>query len=144
MKKTSLLLLIIVLTSTLAVRLPLHAQLPNSLPAFTMLLTDGKTFGTMDLPRSKPVLLIYFAPDCEHCQLLLNEFFQKIAAFKNIQVLLVTFKPVRDLVAFEKSFKTRAYPNLHVGMQKLSLYTSRVCLICKKHLSRPCMIRTKI
>lgn len=105
--------------------LQLQAQPQSNLPAFSMMLTNGKTYQTTQLSKSKPTVLIYFAPDCEHCQVLLKAFFQKITAFKNTEVLLVTFKPVADLVGFEKSYKTAKYPYLHVGAETAPLYLQR-------------------
>lgn len=101
---------------------PAQAQLQNRLPPFGMMLTNGKLFTTAGLSQYKPTVLIYFAPDCEHCQVLLKAFFKKPEAFKNAEVLLVTFKPVKELIAFEKSFHTHAYANVHVGAETNPLY----------------------
>ena len=53
---------------------------PTTMPAFKMLLTDGSFYTAADLPVGKPVVLIYFAPDCDHCQELIAAFFKKIDA----------------------------------------------------------------
>ncbi|MEP6596330.1 MAG: redoxin domain-containing protein [Ginsengibacter sp.] len=59
----------------------------QSIPSFSMQLTNGKLFSAKDLSREKPVIIIYFAPDCEHCQTLMNIFFKKIQDFKNAQII---------------------------------------------------------
>lgn len=87
------------------------------MPAFKMMLTNGKFYSAADLPKGKPVVLIYFAPDCDHCQVLLSEVFKKMEAFKKAQLVLVTFKPLSDLPLFERSYHTATYPNVKVGTE---------------------------
>ena len=71
----------------------------------------------LNLPKTKPLVLIYFDPDCDHCQKLMKEFFQKIDAFKKAEIIMVTFKPVEEVAAFEKQHNTQKYPNIIVGTE---------------------------
>ena len=89
----------------------------QSLPSFEMKLTNGKTFSSKNLSHSKPLIIIYFAPDCEHCQILMDAIFKKITAFKNSQIVLVTFKPLNEVVDFEKHYQTYKYQNIKVGIE---------------------------
>ena len=89
----------------------------QSIPSFTMQLTNGQLFSAKDLSRQKPLIIIYFAPDCEHCQTLMNGFFKKIRDFKKAQIVMVTFKPVQEVAEFEKSYHTGKYPNIKVGIE---------------------------
>ncbi len=91
-----------------------HAQ---SIPSFKMLLTNGKTFGEKDLPKGKPVVIIYFAPDCEHCQTLMNAVFKTISSFKKVEIVMVTFKPLNEVVDFEKNYQVYKYSNIIVGSE---------------------------
>lgn len=59
----------------------------QSIPDFMMQLTNGKMFTTKDLSKSKPVIIIYFAPDCEHCQVLIKSLLKKITEFKKPQII---------------------------------------------------------
>lgn len=93
------------------------AQQKTTMPPFKILQTNGSFYTAADLPKGKPVVLIYFAPDCEHCQELLSAVFKKIDAFKKAQLVLVTFKPVSDLPLFERSYGTAKYPNIKVGTE---------------------------
>ncbi len=88
-----------------------------TMPPFKMLLTNGKTFSSTQLSNQKPILIIYFAPDCEHCQVLMNEFFKKINEFKTSQIVMVTFEPLKELIGFEKLHQTYKYANLKVGSE---------------------------
>ncbi len=89
----------------------------QAIPSFTIQLTNGKLFSAKDLSRDKPVIIIYFAPDCEHCQVLMNELFRKIRDFKKAQIVMATFKPQGEVVDFERSYQTNKYPNIKVGIE---------------------------
>ena len=92
------------------------------IPSFKMTLSDGKVFNSSQLTKNKPLVLIYFAPDCDHCIVLLDQVFKKIHQLDKTNVVLVTFKPVQDLQAFEKKYQTAKYPNIKVGTEGLSYY----------------------
>lgn len=94
----------------------------DQLPAFQMTKSSGKIFESRQLKNNSPVLLIYFAPDCDHCMVLLHEFFKKTAAFKNAEVVLVSFRPVQQMIPFEKKYGTAQHANLHVGTEGWSFF----------------------
>ena len=89
----------------------------QTIPPFKILLTNGKTFYAKDLPHQKPVVIIYFSPDCEHCQTLMNAFFNKINNFKGAEIIMITFNPLNEVVKFEKNYHTYKYPNIMVGTE---------------------------
>lgn len=89
----------------------------QSMPSFKMQLTNGTVFSSKNLSHEKPVLIIYFAPDCEHCQVLMNAVFKKIKDFKKAQMVMVTFKPLNEVIAFQKNYQTAKYPNIKVGIE---------------------------
>ncbi len=85
--------------------------------SFQMQLTNGKIFSNNNLQKNKPVLLIYYAPDCEHCQLLIKEIFKKFDNFKKLEIIMVTFEPLQYAVAFEKSYGIKKYANIKSGVE---------------------------
>jgi len=89
----------------------------QTLPDFKMKLSNGAVFSSAQISQQKPLILIYFAPDCEHCQVLMNQIFSQINTFKNTQMVLITFEPLQVLPAFEKQFQTSKYPNIKVGSE---------------------------
>lgn len=90
----------------------------QTLPAFSILQTNGKILNTAKLPHTKPVLLIYFSPDCEHCTTLLNSMFAQIDKFKKATILLVSFRPMSEIADFEKKYRTAVNSNIIVGMEQ--------------------------
>lgn len=89
----------------------------QSLPNFKMKLTNGKTFTASDVSTKKPLVLIYFAPDCEHCQVLIKQLLKKMDVFKNTQIVMVSFESLQALAAFKKDYQVSKYPNIIVGME---------------------------
>jgi thioredoxin-related protein len=75
------------------------------MPSFTMKLTNGKIFSSKELSPQKPVIIIYFAPDCDHCQVLMNALFKKINEFKRSEIVI------------EKTYQTAKYSNIKVGTE---------------------------
>jgi thiol-disulfide isomerase/thioredoxin len=114
-KRLSFWLVLLIITS--AILFSSKIAVAQSMPAFRMQLTNGKIFSAKDLSKDKPVIIIYFAPDCEHCQALMNEILTKIQNFKKAQVVMVTFKPVNEVIDFEKHYQTAKYPNIKVGIE---------------------------
>ncbi|RYZ62426.1 MAG: redoxin domain-containing protein [Chitinophagaceae bacterium] len=92
-------------------------QAQDTLPDFNLQLSNGRYFTQADLPKNKPVVLIYFAPDCDHCHTLLNAFFQRANEFQPATVLLVTFKPLAEVTAFERAYRISKYPHIMVGTE---------------------------
>jgi thiol-disulfide isomerase/thioredoxin len=89
----------------------------QTMPAFQMKLSNGKAFSSSQLSSKKPTIIIYFAPDCEHCQVLMKQLFNKINTFKNTEIVMVTFESLQSVAGFEKQFQTFKYPNIKVGME---------------------------
>jgi thiol-disulfide isomerase/thioredoxin len=89
----------------------------SPIPAFKMLRTNNTYYSEKEIPKNKPFVLIYFAPDCDHCLKLMDDLFKRIHELDKATVVLVTFKPVNDLPAFEKKYQVAKYPNIKVGTE---------------------------
>jgi cytochrome oxidase Cu insertion factor (SCO1/SenC/PrrC family) len=94
----------------------------QTIPPFKMTLSNNKIFNATELPKGKPLVLIYFDPDCDHCQRLMTELFKKINSFKKVELVLITFKPVTEVGAFEKKYATSKYENMRVGTEGTFFY----------------------
>ena len=94
----------------------------QTIPPFKMTLSNNKIFNAVNLPKGKPLVLIYFDPDCDHCQKLMAELFKKINSFKKVEMVLITFKSVTEVAAFEKKYTTSKYANMKVGTEGTLFY----------------------
>lgn len=89
----------------------------SAIPAFRMLLTNGTYYSDKNIAKNKPLVLIYFAPDCEHCIKLMDELFKKIHRLDKATIVMITFETPKDIAWFERKYKTAEYPNIKVGTE---------------------------
>ena len=90
------------------------------LPEFKIMQTSGVYLQKKDLPANKPLVVIYFSPNCEHCIALMDQLFPKINEFKKATLLFVTFVIPQELLPFEKKYNTISHPNIFVGSEGLA------------------------
>lgn len=95
--------------------LPPYKRLPT-LPPLQLLLADSTTkFTTADLPKKKPVLIMFFSPDCEHCQHEAEQLVARKEEFKNIQVVMITTYPIYRMNEFVEKYKVTSLDHVVVG-----------------------------
>lgn len=100
-----------------------HAQTkPNidNIPPYRILRTDSVYVTPASLKKNKPVVIIYFAPDCGHCQHLMYEMKPKMKEFGDAQIVMITFTDFTMLKAiqvFYNDFGLSRYPNITVGTE---------------------------
>jgi thiol-disulfide isomerase/thioredoxin len=89
----------------------------KGLPPFKIIQSDGKVFRAQDLPVGKPVIIIYFSPDCEDCQKFTESMLSRMDDFWKASIVMVTYLPVKDVAGFVSKYKLNIYPNIHVGTE---------------------------
>ncbi|MCW3080723.1 redoxin domain-containing protein [Segetibacter sp.] len=102
-----------------------YSQVDNSkpgsaIPAFKILKTNGSYFTSNDIRKNSPFVLIYFAPDCDHCIKLMDQLFKKIHDFDKATLVMVTFKAPTDVAWFERKYQTAQFKNITVGTEGTS------------------------
>jgi len=95
---------------------------PNivNIPNFRILSKDSTYITNANLKKGKPVMFVYFSPDCSHCQRLMYELKPHMADFKDIQVVLVTFTQInmlKMLKEFYNDYIFAAQPNVLMGTE---------------------------
>ncbi|MBB5397461.1 thioredoxin family protein [Mucilaginibacter sp. AK015] len=90
---------------------------PTTIPPYKILTTNDQTVTPADLTKNKPVMIIYFAPDCPHCQKLINDMKPYMKSFKDIQVVMITFSDIRMVKSFQKDYGLTAWPNFILGTE---------------------------
>ena len=89
----------------------------KKIPPFRMAQSDGKLFNASNLPMGKPVIIIYFSPECDHCHVLMKEWFKQAGNFKKASVAMITFLPLNSVALFEKEYNTRQHSNIITGTE---------------------------
>ena len=65
---------------------------------------------------------MYFSPDCEHCKRQTEDILKRMSDFKKISILMVTYQPFEQMVAFHKKYNIKNYPNIKIGRDSAFLY----------------------
>jgi thioredoxin-related protein len=90
-----------------------------AIPPYKILTTDSAWATPANLKHKKTVL-IYFSPDCPHCQHLTMDMRQKIKQLGDAQVMMITWSnnyDIRAIKNFVRDFDLKKYPNIHVGTE---------------------------
>jgi thiol-disulfide isomerase/thioredoxin len=98
-----------------SIQLPPFKRFPT-VPPFKLLKIDSSTYFTKnDLPRNKPVLIIVFNPDCEHCKHETEQIIKNIDELKNVQIVMATIMPFDMMRSFYEKYELKRFENITVG-----------------------------
>lgn len=85
------------------------------IPAFTVLKVDSTYTNDKSIPKDKPVVIIYFSPECGHCQLTADEFSKKMKEMKDIYFVWVSYYPLPEVKEFAKKFNLQQFTNIIIA-----------------------------
>lgn len=119
MKKLFLVLTCFIVATTVVAQndsiQPPYKRFP-SFPPIKLLLPDSSSYFTKaDLDKKKPVMLMLFSPQCEHCQHKTQELVDNIDKFKDIQIVMSTSMPFDSMVNFREKYKLAQFKNIVVA-----------------------------
>ncbi|SDC01456.1 TlpA family protein disulfide reductase [Niabella drilacis] len=113
-----LLLLLITIMSFGTARsqsLPPYKQY-KTIPSVRLLSADSTGWELKaKLQKNKPVMMIIFSPECDHCKHETEELIKNIDKFKDIQIVMATPLPLKEMAKFAAHYKLHQYPNILVG-----------------------------
>lgn len=97
----------------------------TGLPHYRLLTKDSTYITQNNLKKGKPTMIIYFSPDCTHCQKLTYEFQDEFAkeakahlnTLKHVQIVMATWTQLKAIQVFYKDFGLEKYPNITVGTE---------------------------
>jgi protein-disulfide isomerase len=89
----------------------------QNIPPYRILNADSVYRTPANLKKNMPVMIVYFSPDCGHCQELMYEIKGQMKDFKNIQVVMITPVDYKMVKGFYRDFGVSAYPNFTVGTE---------------------------
>jgi glutaredoxin len=90
----------------------------RAIAPFKIEITNGQTFSADQLKKNKPTALIYFDPDCDHCEMLTKELLKQHVALKSKQIVMVTYRPPAIVKDFEKKFAVATHKNIIMGTEQ--------------------------
>lgn len=101
--------------------IPLYKKNPT-IPPIRLLLPDSATvFTDKNLKKNKPVYIILFSPDCDHCQKQTEEIIDSIDRLKNIQIIMATTISFSKMKEFYNHYQLHRFENIKVGWDEYLL-----------------------
>lgn len=87
----------------------------KNIPAFKILQPDSTWFTNENIPKNRPVVIIYFSPECGHCQLAAQEISAHMSELKDAFFVWVSFYSVPEIKTFTENYKLTQYANFRFG-----------------------------
>lgn len=86
-----------------------------AIPPFSIQRPDSSWFRKANLQSKRPTLILYFSPDCGHCQQETEEVIRKIKDLSNLQIVMITSRPFADMANFAEHYKLNRFPSIKIG-----------------------------
>jgi len=87
----------------------------QNLPDATFKNTLGNPVNLQDFDHSKPIVIIYFHPDCEHCQYEAGEVARNASAFQNSQLIMVSATDsIPEIEKFASDYHLHEIDNIQI------------------------------
>lgn len=86
------------------------------IPPFDLLKVDSSTHLTKaDINVHKKTIIMFFSPECSHCQHQTEDMIAAIDSLKDIQIVMATYQPFEEMVEFNKKYGLEKYKNIKLG-----------------------------
>lgn len=103
----------------------------GKVPPFKMIQGNGKIFRAQDLPMGKPIIILYFSPECEDCHKLTSGILSRMNDFKGVSIAMITYQSVENVRKYVTDFRLNAWNNVYVGTEGSSLFVRNYYNIMK-------------
>ena len=100
--------------------------LAQILPEFKLFRLDDRSFPNKDLTPGKMTFLVFFDPDCEHCQPTIKIIGQQYKSFKKPAIYLISNFSPNKINLFMNTYgrPLKAQKNVTILQDKLNLFTN--------------------
>lgn len=118
MKKTLLIIILFTITKIVSAQTDtslLYLKFPTVVPFSIIKVPDSTKFTKADLKKKKPVLIMAFSPDCEHCQHETEQLLAHMDLFKKVQIVMITPIDYKYILEFYNKYGIANYPNITMG-----------------------------
>ena len=117
MKRISLLLAFISITIITTAQSQTDFDIKyQTIPSFNIhKIPDSSSYSNKNIQKNKPFIVMFFSPDCDHCQKELKELMVNKKQFKNIPILMLSPANYGEIKKFYKDFSVSKMPNITVA-----------------------------
>ena len=85
----------------------------NDLPEMTITKFDGSQLNLKML--DKKAVIVFFRPDCDHCQREAEQIKENLLSFKNYVIYFISADPIDQIEKFASSYELKEQPNVVFG-----------------------------
>lgn len=86
------------------------------IPSFSVLLSDSSTIlNTADIPKGRPIVLLYISPQCPYCRAELTSILKNMSTLGDTKFYVFTNWPFRQFKAFYTYYQLGKYQNIVAG-----------------------------
>jgi thioredoxin-related protein len=98
----------------------------TSIPPYHILTTDSVYVTPANLKKNKPVMVIYFSPDCGHCQHLMYDLKPELKNLQDVQIVMITFvTQLKAIQVFKRDFGLAKYHNITIGTEGYTMLVQK-------------------
>lgn len=88
----------------------------KTVPAVRLLLADSTGMELKaNLDKRKPLMIVIFSPECDHCKYETEAMIKNMDKLKNIQIIMASMMPLHKINDFAKSYGLEKYKNITIG-----------------------------
>lgn len=90
---------------------------PKALPPITLLMADTVTkYNTDSLPKDRPTLLVFYAPNCPYCDTMTGNIVKYIDTLKDVNIVTLSGGLFHYVDVYDKKFELSKYSNVKNGL----------------------------
>lgn len=87
-----------------------------TIPAFKInIVPDSSLYTNDNLKKNMPLIIMFFSPDCDHCQKQIKEMMAYKEELKNIQIVMISPLSYKDNKIFYDEYALARMPNTRLG-----------------------------
>jgi thiol-disulfide isomerase/thioredoxin len=91
----------------------------QQIPAFNIVrVPDSTGFSSRQLIKQAPLVLVFFNPDCDHCQQQVKELLAHKSELKRLQIVMVSALPYSLIKTFYENYQVASMPNVIMGQDE--------------------------
>lgn len=84
----------------------------KTMPDFKFYTMNDEAYTQDNVPSGKPLLVLHFSTDCEHCQNEAKDLKKNISWFENVHILMVSDKSKEEINTFSQDYGLKEYPQI--------------------------------
>ncbi len=95
------------------------------LPSFDVLLSDSSTrLNTANIPKGKPIVLLYLSPECPYCRAELASILKNMPALRDTRFYIFTNWPFQQFKTFYTHYQLNKYENIVAGQDYANAFST--------------------